>query len=143
MYKLTNSAIVIRLADSAFIPADPANTDYAQYLQWLSEGNTPEPADKPTQAQLVATTLAKARSMRLPIMQVLDGMQASALVNSDLSLAQSIETAKQSLRNLPQTVDLTPFTTARQMEMAVLAAYQSIVVAAPASIKSAFDSLKP
>jgi hypothetical protein len=97
----------------------------------------------PTVPELRTATLRKAREMRLPIMQVLDGMQASALVNSDLSLAQSIETAKQSLRNLPQTVDLTPFTTARQMELAVLAAYQAIVIAAPASIKSAFDSLKP
>ena len=27
------------------IPFDTANTDYANYLIWLSEGNEPEPAD--------------------------------------------------------------------------------------------------
>ena len=34
-----------RIADNAFIPFDPANTDYAEYLKWLAEGNTPLPAD--------------------------------------------------------------------------------------------------
>jgi hypothetical protein len=48
MYKLTNlepAAGVLRVADNAFIPFDPAKTDYAEYLQWLAEGNEPLPAD--------------------------------------------------------------------------------------------------
>ena len=43
-YQLTTGDCILRTADNAFIPPDPANTDYADYLAWLDEGNTPEPA---------------------------------------------------------------------------------------------------
>ena len=46
-YKLTDNTQIIRISDSAFIPADPANSDYAAYLEWVEEGNTPEAADVP------------------------------------------------------------------------------------------------
>ena len=36
-----------RMSDNAFIPFDPANTDYVEYLEWLAEGNEPLPADEP------------------------------------------------------------------------------------------------
>jgi hypothetical protein len=49
MYQLVNTSsgqnCVLRLADRTWIPFDPDNTDYQQYLKWLAEGNTPLPAD--------------------------------------------------------------------------------------------------
>jgi hypothetical protein len=39
-----------RIADNAFIPFDPANTDYQAFLAWKAEGNEPLPADDNGQA---------------------------------------------------------------------------------------------
>ena len=41
-YKLTKTTDILR-SDGWFIPAEPANTMYQEYLAWLAEGNTPDP----------------------------------------------------------------------------------------------------
>ena len=53
MYKIINKdtsfeILVIKNQDGSItsIPYDQANTDYQEYLKWVAEGNTPEPADE-------------------------------------------------------------------------------------------------
>jgi hypothetical protein len=67
-YQLTTSTSIIRLSDGAFIPNDPANRDYQEYLEWISQGNQPLPYVPPTpvdhiedlqEAKELSTTLIK------------------------------------------------------------------------------------
>ena len=45
--KLSSEVVsVLRIADGASIPFDPANTDYQEFLAWKAEGNVPEPAEE-------------------------------------------------------------------------------------------------
>ena len=51
MYKLLKTFygdFVIRTEENSVttFPADESNTDYQEYLKWVAEGNTPEPADE-------------------------------------------------------------------------------------------------
>jgi len=39
------TSIIKRKTDNAFIPMDETNTDYQEYLEWVAEGNTADPAD--------------------------------------------------------------------------------------------------
>lgn len=57
MYKLSDREIVIRLTDNAEIPKSDGNSDYQQYLVWLSQGNTPFPADSSDQNASILTQI--------------------------------------------------------------------------------------
>jgi hypothetical protein len=60
MYKIINDFVVQRLSDEHYIPRDPTNKDYKEFLEWEQKGNEPKPADvepepaPPTKEELVA-----------------------------------------------------------------------------------------
>ena len=41
----TDTEFVLKIPDMKYVPIDSGNLDYRDYLKWLDEGNTPEPAD--------------------------------------------------------------------------------------------------
>ena len=43
--------VIVRDADGAFIPDDPANLDWQDYQAWLDAGNTPTPYTPPPAAK--------------------------------------------------------------------------------------------
>jgi hypothetical protein len=47
MFEGESETCVKRICDNAFIPFAEGNTDYAEYLKWLDEGNKPLPPDEP------------------------------------------------------------------------------------------------
>jgi hypothetical protein len=42
-YQLTATETILRTADQAWIPNDPANRDRIEYDEWLAEGGVPDP----------------------------------------------------------------------------------------------------
>lgn len=71
MYKLLNNTnTILKLDGELFISAVENNPEYAAYTLWLSEGNTPEPADVPP-----APTYQELRAAAYPpITDYLDGI---------------------------------------------------------------------
>ena len=54
-YQLTSNNVVIRTADGARIPDDPANSDWVVYQEWLDAGGVPDPYEPPEPVPPVPT----------------------------------------------------------------------------------------
>jgi hypothetical protein len=93
MYQLTPGDCILRLADNAFIPSDPANVDFQTYLAWLEEGNEPL---LPEQAPL---TWDDIRTKRDQLIRESDWTMVQDATVNQASWAQY----RQILRDLPQT----------------------------------------
>jgi hypothetical protein len=58
-YRLTDTDAVIRTADGASIPNDPANRDRVEYEQWLADGGVPDPLPPKVVATLDSVSTGK------------------------------------------------------------------------------------
>jgi len=67
-YKIKNNFIFDSEQNST-IPMDERNQDYQQYLQWVKEGNTPDPEDPLTPEEIAAAAEAiRSNQERLEIL---------------------------------------------------------------------------
>lgn len=141
MYQLTKSAFVVRVSDGALIPADPSNTDHADYLKWLDAGNTPQPVDAPSIDQMKAASLVEVRSLRASFFPALAGLQSEALARGNAADALAIAAVQQGARDITGT-DLTGCVSKADIDARFFAGWVALITHAPASVVTAFRALK-
>ena len=91
----TTTIIRTDVTPNSFIPFDPANLDYQEYLEWVEEGNTAEAADTLTSSQ----KWANVRAVRNSKLRETDWSQGSDVPNATKTKWQ---TYRQDLREIPQ-----------------------------------------
>lgn len=137
MYRLTTSTSIVRIADSACIPADERNTDYADYQRWVAAGNTPEPAPAVDGRPAV---LAEFRALRDTYLNRLTGIA----VRGDTTLAAAAKTMAQGLLDLTEHPSVTAAADGPALKAAVMTQYKALVadaIAAAPESKAAFDKV--
>ena len=141
MYKLTENTTIVRLADSALIPADTANTDYATYLAWLADGNSPEPADipaAPSREALISQVKDELRAMRKPALDAVNGIGWRASMTGDTDLANEALVVSLALLEVTDDAALNAAETYEEMRLASLLAYKSLALSVSPGLASVF-----
>ena len=108
MYKLTQSENTVqRLSDNAFIPFDGGNRDYQEYLEWLDEGNTPEPYIPPPPPPVTQVTAYQAK-IQLSRSGLYDSVVTTVNTSDNPELKIAWEVATSFERNSPFILALQP-----------------------------------
>lgn len=80
-YTINQSGALVRDSDGAFIPNDPANSDYAAFLAWQAAGNTATPYVPP------APTAAELQKQLTDAVQAIMDAKAQSYGYDDLTTA--------------------------------------------------------
>jgi len=108
MYRLTQSETTVhRLTDNAFIPFDGGNRDYQEYLEWLAEGNEPEPYVAPPAPPVTQVTAYQAK-IQLSRSGLYDSVVTTVNTSDNPELKVAWEVATSFERNSPFILALQP-----------------------------------
>jgi len=108
MYRLTQSETTVhRLTDNAFIPFDGGNRDYQEYLEWLAEGNEPEPYVAPPAPPVTQVTAYQAK-IQLSRSGLYDSVVTTVNTSDNPELKIAWEVATSFERNSPFILALQP-----------------------------------
>ena len=141
MYKLTEDAAIIRLMDGAQIPPDPANRDYAEYLAWVAAGGSPQPANQPSTAELMASAKEELRALRAPMLNAVNGIGWRASMTGNTALANEAAALAEALLDITADPALNAATNYDDMRAAGVAAYKRIAMGASPELAKVFREI--
>lgn len=137
-YKLATNGVI--RSDGVNLPNDPNNTDYANYLIWaLNPSNVPEPVYVIPYKQVFNTYMDFIRNVREALLNRLAGIGFAAIVSGDTITVNGVVSARASLLGITKNANVLSATDAISLKTAVIAAYQAMVAAAPATVVTAFQ----
>ncbi len=88
---------VIRLVDMASIPECLDNTDWQEYLKWVQDGNTPDPAETPE--EIAERTAREAKEAQMA-QTLRDNLPTYAQVQKAIDNISNLADAKAFLKKL-------------------------------------------
>ena len=103
-YQLTTTTSILRTSDSAWIPADPANSDYQAYLTWLAEPNTPDPAPIPSTVPITITPYQIRAALTLANLRT--QVEAAVSASTNQSLKDAWQYAQAFIETDPLVIEL-------------------------------------